>query len=192
MPIIIIFVYLCVQLYVFKYMFRMIFLFPKQKLDYKIKGAVVTFLFVIFNWSTVPHYHVPRTAARQKACFYNIRTLQGAVEMYNMDHEKDPMKALDMNWLIKDNYLKKEPEYPETACSYHSCGDLSDPDTGEIYCHVHGSLSKPNPDYGNYIDPIPPKSTVKSFTEKLKKSSLEVLRFILISLGIFHLSQLGH
>ena len=76
-----------------------------------------------------------RTSARQKACYSNIRVLQGAVEMYNMDN-KTLMTTLDIKKLEEGNYLKpnsiKKPEY---ECDYFSDGDLSK--EGVVACKLH-------------------------------------------------------
>ena len=75
-----------------------------------------------------------RTSARQKACFSNIRLLQGAVEMYNMDHET-MMKSLDIDTLVKEHYLKESVMKPEPNCDYYSDGDLSK--SGKVTCKLH-------------------------------------------------------
>ena len=85
-----------------------------------------------------------RLSGRPQACASNIRIIQGAVEMYNMD-SKISMKHLDndsMKELIKGKYLKEEPEKPETSCEYKSIGDLSKEGEGEgiIFCTYHGDL----------------------------------------------------
>lgn len=74
-----------------------------------------------------------RWIPRQKACYSNIRVLQGAVEMYNMD-SSELMKDLDIKKL--EGYIKnpdgiKCPGYGDVA-SYTSLGDLSK--DGEVSC----------------------------------------------------------
>ena len=46
-------------------------------------------------------------SSRVKACYGNIRLIQGAVEMYNMD-SREMMTELDMKLLIDGHYLKNE------------------------------------------------------------------------------------
>ncbi|MBQ2592414.1 MAG: hypothetical protein II567_03940 [Candidatus Riflebacteria bacterium] len=72
--------------------------------------------------------------ARQKACFSNIRVLQGAVEMYNMDHSV-MMEELDIPTLIKEKYLKEEPSKPELDCYYINSSNLSK--DGFVICSRH-------------------------------------------------------
>ncbi len=183
------FIYICIQLYVFKYIFCMIFLYSRQKANYVITGAIVTIIFLFFNWMSVPHYPPVRSSSKQKLCLSNLRVLQGSVEMYNMDHETDPMKELDIGVLLKEKYLKEEPNHPEKACNYLSKGDLSnEDDEGEVYCPVHGSVSNPNLDYDKYlIEHTTRKSNSERIADGVKEICNSILRFLIISLGIFNL-----
>ena len=97
-------------------------------------------IIAILAYMAHPNYHRrgSRVSNRQKACFSNIRVIQGAVEMYNMD-VSTMMDTLDMNQLISDKYLKPITP-PETSCSYHGEKLI---DNGEVYCDYHGSLSCP-------------------------------------------------
>ena len=88
-----------------------------------------------------------RTPAKQKACFSNIRVLQGSVEMYNMDHKKNPMKTLDIKTLEETKYLKPNSvQGPSDQCEYLSNDDLSK--DGEVICRFH-SDPKYNDDLEN-------------------------------------------
>jgi tetratricopeptide (TPR) repeat protein len=78
----------------------------------------------------------------QKACFSNMRVLQGALEMYNMDHEKNEMTSLDISTLVKEKYLKSSPSKPDPDCNYYSTGDLTK--NGQIRCKIHGSIEESN------------------------------------------------
>ena len=83
-----------------------------------------------------PQFAQARSTSKLKACYSNARVLQGAVEMYNMDHST-MMSNLDIPTLVKEHYLKSEPGKPEPECEYYNVGDL----TGEGYiaCKKHGS-----------------------------------------------------
>ena len=70
-------------------------------------------------------------------CYSNLRVIQGAVEMYNMDI-KTMMSDLDIERLLEGKYLKEKPRSPRPECRYFSDGDLTD--TGEICCEIHGGL----------------------------------------------------
>ncbi|MFC1745438.1 hypothetical protein ACFL35_15700 [Candidatus Riflebacteria bacterium] len=81
--------------------------------DYPICPARGTYLgrdlhkdgFIICNKHKNPGYK----NAVKKACKANSRVLAGAVEMFNMDHDKQ-MQTLDIKLLVKEGYLKGTPK----------------------------------------------------------------------------------
>ncbi len=77
-----------------------------------------------------------RYHAKKASCFSNQRILQGAIEMYNMDHST-MMTTIDMETLVKEHYLIKELVGPEPQCEYESIGDLTQ--DGYINCKFHGN-----------------------------------------------------
>ena len=84
-------------------------------------------------------------SARNKTCYSNIRILQGAVEMYNMD-SKTMMTTLDQSILIKEGYLKsqKDIKCPEYSIEATYSGEHL-MDDGEIICSYHGGLITKGP-----------------------------------------------
>ena len=78
-----------------------------------------------------------RVSSRSKACFSNIRVIQDAVEIYNMDVDS-MMRTLDIDALIEGNYLKGKPSPPETSCEYLNVGDLDS--YGFVICKYHGDV----------------------------------------------------
>ena len=83
--------------------------------------------------------------SKVKSCYSNIRVLQGAVEMYNMDIET-MMSTLDQNILIEGKYIKANRELvcPETSKhGTYSGENLTD--NGEIICSYHGGLIAEGP-----------------------------------------------
>lgn len=68
----------------------------------------------------------------KKSCFSNLRILSGAVEMYNMSNNEKPMTALNIEELVKNHYLMREPEGPMEKCEYYM-------ENNEIKCKYHGS-----------------------------------------------------
>ncbi|MFZ5950153.1 MAG: competence type IV pilus major pilin ComGC [Candidatus Rifleibacteriota bacterium] len=87
----------------------------------------------------VPNFQKARGDAQKKACFANQRVLLGAVEMYNMDHEK-MMENLDsaaIELLASKKYLKAAPQCPAGG-KYFSDGKLSA--DGNIQCTIHGGV----------------------------------------------------
>ncbi len=133
-----------------------------------IELIIVIAIIVILAAISKPNFcKRPRPETRQKACFSNIRVLQGAVEMYNMDvgyndnnetkkkevvkeenmmgimkevKEESMMKELDIDQLIKGKYLREHPYKPDNSCSYISIGDLSE--DGVVACEYHGDIEQ--------------------------------------------------
>ncbi len=135
---------------------------------------VVYFLaFVLFSTVallgiiSVPNVTKSRASARRKSCFANIRILQGAVEMYNMDKEES-MKTLDIDLLVKTNYLKSIVP-PEMDCQYFSEGNLAE--DGKIYCKRHGIIPDPEEER---------KISEKERSEEIKGILLRKLLFFTI------------
>lgn len=107
-----------------------------------IELIIVGTILFLFTYN-LPPAHVYRTgdSERQKRCFTNIRIIQEAVAIYNLDvKEENIMKELDIEQLIKGGYLKEDfrKSKPEEACSYISEGDLSK--NGVVACEYHGTL----------------------------------------------------
>ena len=129
-----------------------------------------------------------RGNARKKACFSNMRVLQGAIEMYNMD-VVTMMRELDDNnqkILIEGKYIKsKDPLVcPETSGKgkYYSIGDITE--NGFIYCSYHGNLEeiKITPDM-TYQEYVKEKERIeKEKEEKLIKAKREEL-FAQVGIG---------
>ena len=97
---------------------------------------ITTIIFIISSIISYPrpHHHYNR----RNACYSNIRVIQGAVEMYNMD-SNSMMKELNLDLLQEGKYLKEKPFPPEEECNYSNKGDLSE--NGEVYCALHGGMT---------------------------------------------------
>ncbi|PKL39272.1 MAG: hypothetical protein CVV41_21715 [Candidatus Riflebacteria bacterium HGW-Riflebacteria-1] len=74
-------------------------------------------------------------------CMANIRTIQGAVEMYNMDRST-MMETLDMEELLKGGYLRVKVSC-NSGNEYYSKKDGNDI---LVRCPLHGDLNDPTPD----------------------------------------------
>ncbi|RCK78184.1 MAG: hypothetical protein OZSIB_1700 [Candidatus Ozemobacter sibiricus] len=98
--------------------------------------AVVAFLGAM----AIPNFRKAREQARTKACYANQRVLQGAVEMYNMDHGDHMMTRLDIKALRQGQYLKSDIASPYPQCRYETAGDLSG--SGFIYCTFCGGVER--------------------------------------------------
>ncbi len=105
---------------------------------------IVIFIIGILINMIIPKYNrCVRPNARVKSCYSNIRVLQGAIEMYNMDHMTMISTSFDLKPLEDENYLKKaeqfvSPNTSEVSCKYDIDGDMSS--GGQVYCHYHGSV----------------------------------------------------
>ena len=106
-------------------------------------------------------------SARYKVCYSNLRILQGALEMYNMD--VDPMMTtLDQSLLREGHYIKANEDLvcPEKSKHATYSGEHLTED-GEIICSYHGGLIAKGPYndeeierekqeyFKGYIDKIP-------------------------------------
>ena len=95
----------------------------------------IIIIIIIFKVITMPSFRTCDRGnySRQKACYSNIRVIQGAVEMYNMD-TTPMMDDLNMTTLIKGGYIRGEIKCPEPQIKvkYTNIGKLSN--TGEVSC----------------------------------------------------------
>ena len=116
-------------------------------------------------------------------CFYNMRVIQSAVEMYNMDSET-MLEELDdsvIKLLIEKKYLKREPGQPIAGkCKYLGKNLHED---GIVYCQYHGSPGfnlktwEGIPPCAEYLDEL----KRKEFKEKLDTYLPYLLGFGLLS-----------
>lgn len=108
-----------------------------------IELMIVIAIIGILAAMAIPNFRKAREAARQKACYSNIRVILGALEMYNMDHSQmhDSLADADCTtgYLVTDGYLKTAVTKPETGCSY-SGSNLTG--NGLISCAVHGTIEE--------------------------------------------------
>ncbi len=74
-------------------------------------------------------------------CAANLRVIQGAVEMYNMDHAT-MMDELDLDELVKGSYLRTKPSC-NSGGKYYGRNLTKN---GVIRCPVHGDIENPTPD----------------------------------------------
>ena len=69
-------------------------------------------------------------------CFFIQRVVMGAIEMYDLDNDKEPMTFLDIPLLVKGKYLQ-ERDMPNKDCELYLVGNLTE--NGYIACKTHGS-----------------------------------------------------
>ena len=119
-----------------------------KKIEIIISALIIAVLGVWAGMDTESHingharFNGNYSTSNQKACFDVIRTINGAVENYNMDVRTEEMIRSFNNdvkeMLIKKNYLSPKINPPTERCEYLSDGDLAE--GGVIYCNFHGDL----------------------------------------------------
>lgn len=92
-----------------------------------------------------PNYsRAPRPQAKKKSCHANMKTIEGAVELYRMEKLKaGEIVAIDTKMLKDAGYLKAVPRCPVmiTERDYKIKMGKTDDET-EVSCVVHGDMSK--------------------------------------------------
>jgi prepilin-type N-terminal cleavage/methylation domain-containing protein len=86
----------------------------------------------------VPNFKKAREQAREKSCYANMRVIQGAIEMYNMDNSSMMTDLTIANLTGDAGYLKSEPKCPSNTGAYSPAGDMSN--AGKITCSVHNTV----------------------------------------------------
>ena len=110
----------------------------KDSFSHKVNILLVVIALSVVNFfSLVEPPRRTHESSSQKKCFANQRLIQGAGELYYMNHEA-MMTSLDLSLLIKEKCLKEEPKKPTDKCEYYSEGDLAK--DGYIICKEHGSF----------------------------------------------------
>jgi competence protein ComGC len=79
--------------------------------------------------------------AQRKACYANQRVILGAIEMYNMDHERGitDISSSTLRQLKEQSYFREIPKGPSLRCKYINQGDLTG--NGQVACSLHGSVN---------------------------------------------------
>lgn len=102
---------------------------------------VVVVIIGILAAIAVPIYRNVQTNAAENACRANIRTLEGALEVWKADNNSETYPAT-LNVLETDGYIKEVPTCPLGGDAYNY-----DDDTGAVTCTNHG------PDAGGTTSP---------------------------------------
>ena len=103
-----------------------------------IELMIVIAIIGILAAMAMPNFKTSRWQARQKACYSNIRVVQGAVEMYNMDNPTMISSLTSDSSLTQGGYLKPGVKCPENnTWTYKDNGKALD-NNGEVCCNVSG------------------------------------------------------
>ncbi len=170
--------------------FVFLFLFYRLGRKNYLNIVILFSILMIYCFINLFSYHRHNVVLVGKTCFNNIRVLNGAAEMFNMDNS-NTMTELDINELInkkyiKKNYLTMEDKY----CNYQSKGDLTK--DGEIYCVLHGSLSHQNTyeEMQEIIAKLEGESATK-VSYSINQLSSSIIDFIENKFGTFCANILG-
>lgn len=102
---------------------------------------VSCFIYYIIFILPMPIFTVHNHVARLRACYSNLRVIQGAVEMYNMDVDKvNKMDKLNMSNLTLGGYVKPGIKCPEANKDLYSGNNLLA--SGTVMCgpEPYGSI----------------------------------------------------
>lgn len=116
----------------------------------KIIGKIITFIILVILNDHI-YYEDPIYIRTRKSviigydkikCEIRLRNLRTAVACYNEEHEDDPMTDLDINLLLKEKYLKEDPNDYNRKCIY-SGHDITDATINEnLVCSKHGNIAQ--------------------------------------------------
>lgn len=89
----------------------------------------------------VPNFQAARRRANQRACYANQKTIAGAVEMYNLDFNKNVTSLAGMEGVLESQgYLQQYPIDPGGVGGYAMTAE-----TGNgITCTEHGPIQAPS------------------------------------------------
>jgi prepilin-type N-terminal cleavage/methylation domain-containing protein len=87
----------------------------------------------------VPNFNRARAQAKKKACVSNMKTIEGAVELYLMEQAVAQDTAVVLGTLVTGGFLKSEPKCPSAGGYTIKVGSGS---TGQttINCSTHKTV----------------------------------------------------
>lgn len=90
----------------------------------------------------MPSHHGARPQARKKACVSNMKTIEGAVELYLMEKKISLGTAVDLKSLTREGYLKTTPQCPGGGAYTIRCNSSSGsvPAAIVISCSIHRTI----------------------------------------------------
>lgn len=103
--------------------------------------VMILLLVVAIVFAMQPRGHRPRPQAKKKACISNMKTIEGATELYLMEKDVAPGTVLDQDTLRREGYLKTEPQCP--GGGGYAIRIRYGPDgrtVSEIRCNIHATI----------------------------------------------------
>lgn len=107
-----------------------------------------------------PDFNRARVQNKKKSCVANMKTIEGAVELYCMENPgaKSLRGPFNIEWLLKKDkpgpYLKSEPKCPSNVSDRYEIkmiemppNNNSDPWMTDVSCRIHGDLSRQETDH---------------------------------------------
>jgi hypothetical protein len=110
-----------------------------------LRWAAWTLAVLVVLAIAIPNYLAAKRRPGPRACPANMKTLEGATEMWLLDHGQDQLPRLEANpgpVLEEDGYIQvwpRCPNAPEDSYALRSRGPGHPP---EVACRYHGSLTE--------------------------------------------------
>lgn len=126
----------------------------------------------------VPSFNRARIQARYKACLANMRVIEGAIDMYEMDHDGKPeltsrpvydLANSELGEELTPDYMKKMPK-----CRMKGKYIYLGPRQHEVICSVHGGVEL------DFFQPDLAEKEITSIESALTSLGATLYRFILI------------
>lgn len=107
-------------------------------INHAVSIILLILIFLVFAAISVPNFNRARHQAKSKSCVANLKTIEGAVELYMM--ENGTPDQIDIRTLLHNGYIKVEPRCPD---GYYYTIKVSKGfgGTTDVICPKHGSLS---------------------------------------------------
>ncbi len=98
----------------------------------------------------IPDFNRARIQARQKACLANMRVIEGAIDMWEMDTDGDRFATGDVNLddgsgnattdgqKLTPDYIKKFPRCRQKGVYAYKSADMA------VWCNKHGTVDQPS------------------------------------------------
>ncbi len=114
------------------------------------KALIGFFVLGIVVFFFVPNYHggrnyLPPNVSKKKVCMSNMKTIEGALELYFMENKYQDNAVIGIKELLAKGYLKSTPRCtsldPKSDYMTNSIKALNGTVISEVECPVHGKIS---------------------------------------------------
>ena len=151
---------------------------------------IIVLIMVLISQLSPVYARKSFVSARLKACYSNIRVLEDAIKLYNLDNKEEihELNQKTLQLLVDNKYLKAIPGFPDPKCSYSNSADLTA--NGGIYCVYHGSIgynSETGLDQNGHVG-MPPSPEIEPYANGEDPYGKRLVKEMLIFIGIIVLS----